>query len=213
MQSPPDAHVIVVTETAVGTVNRVSIAPDEAHVWLVSLDRSAPDVEHLYELLSAEERERAGSLPLRPRKRRYAVRQGALREVLSRYVEVAPEAVDLIRSERGKPALRHGPQFSVSDSGELALVAIASCAVGADLERVVDRRITRRVGCDAGRLEDFYERWTAREACAKALDRGLWSGWPEIELDCRRIDAGPGFVATLATRERVRRVRTHRYQI
>ena len=187
------------------------LSRDEVHVWVAPLGRPERDVRRLWSLLSSEERERAGAFPLAPRKRRYAVRQAIVREILARYAGVAPETLKLTRSARGKPALPTGPLFSVADSDNLALVAVASCEVGADLERVVDRPLARRLDASGGGLERFYERWTAREARAKALDRALWSPHPDRDVDCRRIDVGPGFVAMLATRGRVPRVETRRW--
>lgn len=179
----------------------VTIAADEAHVWFFMLDRPPAEVDRLRGLLSAAERERTGAPPLRIRKRRYAVRQGTVREILSRYTGCAPEGLELTRSRGGKPALADGPAFSVSDSGELGLVALAAGEIGADLERVVDRPIARRSAEPLGR---FYELWTAREASAKALDRALWDAETGRGVHRAQINVGPGFVATLASRERVR---------
>ena len=181
----------------------------EAHVWLFALDRPAAEVERLYELLSTAERARAGPLPLGARKRRYAVRQGTVREILARYTGRRPEELELTRSPHGKPSLESGPPFSVSDSGELALVAVASCGVGVDVERVVDRPIARHSPLP---LVRFYESWTAREAKAKATGAGLWGPSAEGTVHCTTIDAGTGFVATLATGERALSVRTRRWQ-
>jgi phosphopantetheinyl transferase len=181
-------------------VKLVTIAADEAHVWLFTLDRPPAEVDRLRGLLSAAERERAGAPPLRTRKRRYVVRQGTVREILSRYTGCAPEELELTRSRGGKPALADGPPFSVSDSGDLGLVALASCEVGVDLESVVDRQIARRSAEPLGR---FYELWTAREASAKALDLALWHAETGSGVHRAQINVGPGFVATLASRERV----------
>src|SRR2546427_3773997 len=99
-----------------GTVAGMRLSRDEVHVWVAPLGRPEREVRRLWGLLSNEERERAGGFPLAPRKRRYAVRQATVREILSRYVDVAPETLELTRSPRGKPALPGGPLFSISDS-------------------------------------------------------------------------------------------------
>jgi phosphopantetheinyl transferase len=200
--------VIPVTDDAVGTVRLVTLAADEAHVWLFSLDRPPADTDRLRGLLSNAERERAGPAPLPIRKRRYAVRQGTVREILARYAGCAPEQLELTRSLRGKPALAGGPAFSLSDSGDLGLVALAACEIGVDLERVVDRPIARRSGEP---LRRFYERWTAREASAKAVDESLLEAEPAGAIHRAPIHAGPGFVATLATCERVQRIHTRHW--
>src|SRR4051794_39377658 len=138
--------------------------PQRVDVWIVPLDRSDDEIARLYDLLSGEERERAGRPPHAPRKRRYAMRQGATREILARYTGDSPEALELVRSSAGKPAIAGEPEvrYSVSDSGDLALVAVARREVGVDLERVRDRVAARRTGA-LGR-ELFFERWTRLEA-------------------------------------------------
>jgi 4'-phosphopantetheinyl transferase len=189
------------------------------HVWIVPLTRSEAELERLHSALSAEERERAGTSPLAPRKRRYVSRQGALREILSRYAGVAPAELELVRSERGKPSLAgaRGPRFSISDSGELALVAVAEREVGVDLERIVARRARPRIerrllGGERGEgLERFYERWTRLEACAKARGDGVWVTGGHIGLACRPLRVAKGYAAAVAAAgEWQMQVRRHR---
>jgi 4'-phosphopantetheinyl transferase len=181
---------------------------DEVDVWVVALDRGETEVRRLYDLLASAERTRAGPFPPRLRKRRYVVRQGALREILARYTGESPEGVALVRGDRGKPALaRGGARFSVSDSRDLALVAVGESEVGVDVERVVERSAVRRLFPGVNTLEGFYEAWTAREAAGKATGGGLfdlpgdlerWRSW--------RIAPAPGFAATLVAERSVRRV-------
>jgi 4'-phosphopantetheinyl transferase len=195
----------------------------ELHVWTVCLDRGSKDVQRLHGLLSAAERSRAGGFPASLPKRRYLVRQGSVREILASYAGEAPERLRIVRGPGGKPALADGSlQFSVSDSGALALVAVGEARVGVDVERVRHRpalgRIAERVlgGEEAQaiarlegheRLEAFYRAWTAHEAAAKVAGGGVFRAagrrhgrriWP--------LDAGEGLAASIAAESFVRTI-------
>jgi 4'-phosphopantetheinyl transferase len=182
----------------------------EVDVWVVSLDRSDEEVERLHAVLVGDERERAGELPLTPRKRRYAVRQGAVREILSRYTGRSPAAIEIVRGHHGKPALGGGPDFNASDSHELAIVGVGAGGLGVDVERVVERRAAR--GLTGSELEAFYEKWTAREAVAKATGMGLF-GLPEGRSTFRlwRLSPAPGYLATVAAAPNVDRISLRSY--
>jgi 4'-phosphopantetheinyl transferase len=168
-------------------------------VWIVRLDLEDAELGRLYGLLSADERERAGDLPLTPRKRRYVARQGAVREILGRYAGTPPTQLRLVRSAAGKPRIDQAgaPCFSVSDSGDVALLAIASHEVGVDVERVVRRRAVR--GAGRRERERFFRSWTRREATGKALGTGLRRRPGDAAgLVCMPLEVGRGYAAALA---------------
>ena len=97
-----------------------------------------------------------------------------------------------------------GVEFSLSRSEDVALIAISSDAVGADIERVTPRPgladlvaarfPPREAACLAGgcslpsgrgdsALSGFYRHWTAREAYLKAIGCGL-TGLRRVEVIC-----------------------------
>jgi 4'-phosphopantetheinyl transferase len=171
---------------------------EQVEIWVVQLDRPAAELERLYALLSGEERRRAGPPPFPPRKRRYVARQGALREILASYAAVPPRRLMLVRSNRGKPMVAGaaGLRFSVSDSADLALVAVASREVGVDVEQIYSRSASRRSGVGT---EAFFERWTRLEATGKALGTGLIRPRADGDgLACASLDLGPGFAGAVA---------------
>jgi 4'-phosphopantetheinyl transferase len=172
---------------------------EPVEIWIVPLDPPEAELERLYELLSGDERERAGAPPFAPRKRRYVARQGALREILAWYEGVAPAELELERSNRGKPVVAgsEGLRFSVSDSADLALVAVARREVGVDVEKVRSRPISARAAPLA--TSEFFERWTKLEATGKALGTGLLrSRIGDGSLSCTSLDVAPGFAAAVA---------------
>jgi 4'-phosphopantetheinyl transferase len=167
-------------------------------VWVVPLDRGDEEIGRLRGMLSPDELDRAGEGPAPQRKRRYVARQGALRAILAARIGAAPEELRFTRSKRGKPELDgrgRGVQFSVSDSGDLALVALAARRVGVDVEQIRDRPAARRA---AGLgVDRFFERWTRMEAVGKAVGGGLM-GPRAGGLACTSLDIAPGFAAAAA---------------
>ena len=163
-------------------------------IYVVRLDRPEAELQRLYGVLSGEERARAGAPPFPPRKRRYVARQGALREILARHCGVPAAQIELERTDGGKPYLADGgPRFSVADSGDLALVAIARREVGVDVEQV-----RPRAAAPLG-TPGFFERWTRREAAGKALGTGLGGRPGGVHtLSMSPLDVGPGFAAAVA---------------
>jgi phosphopantetheinyl transferase len=172
--------------------------PTPVEIWTVALDPSEEEVRRLHGVLSAAERERAGEPPFGPRKRRYVARQGALREILGRQLGLPAAEVEIARSVGGKPVLAGDLdlRFSVSDSADLALVAIAGHEVGVDVEQVRARPASLR--SSLGR-EKFFERWTRAEAVGKARGTGLMrAGGVDGAFTCTSLDVGPGFAAAVA---------------
>ena len=185
--------------------------PEPVEIWTVHLAPPEEEVRRLYSLLSEAERDRAGAAPHQPRKRRYVARQGALREILGRYLGVPPAEVAIARSVGGKPVVAGAEdvRFSVSDSGDLALVAVARREVGVDVERVRSRSASVRssLGTDA-----FFERWTKLEAVGKARGTGLLrTGGGNGGFTCTAVDVGPGFAAAVAVEAERARVRLRPY--
>jgi len=124
----------------------------------------------------------------------FAHTRAALRCLLSRAIGVSAKEIRFDRNAWGKPQLsnEHGRcdiDFSVSHSGELAVIAISRCgATGVDIERkravpemetiaseVFGEAVTRRLSRVPPQHRDiaFLRLWTAGEAYIKALGVGL----------------------------------------
>jgi 4'-phosphopantetheinyl transferase len=147
-----------------------------------------------------------------------ADREGlALREVLARYLDEDPAAIELRRGEHGKPALADPSsplRFNLSHSGDLALVAVAQGReVGVDIERIRPRRdlprLTERAldpaaaaavrGAPADeRAIAFHQAWARREAIAKCLGTGLGAPLPPSPVAVGTLHPAAGYAAALA---------------
>jgi 4'-phosphopantetheinyl transferase len=168
-------------------------------------------------------------LPRRAPSKRSLVSHVALRLVLGEITGTAPERLRFERrcghcggAGHGKPRLagRSDLDFSISHSGELALIAVArGRRVGADVERVRprtdvlaiargslsarERRAIEALATDEARREAFFRCWTRKEAYLKALGVGLAGGLdtdPEQARgwQIRSLPAPPGYMAAVA---------------
>jgi 4'-phosphopantetheinyl transferase len=173
------------------------------HLWRVPLSLPAARRAALARTLSEDERARAARLRHDRDRDRYETARGALRAILGRYLDIAPESLRFqypcrcgdprCRPERRKPALATPAgvdlRFNVTHSHDLALIAVAfGREVGVDLERVqptpdalalAERWLTPtdaaalRALPAPARDRAFLEAWTRREAHLKALGVGL----------------------------------------
>jgi len=167
----------------------VGTAPVRIDLWTWPLEASHRETAALEAILSADERRRAASFVFAADGRRFVVGRARLRQILSRYVAMPPEALRFRYGLHGKPALspaRPAPNFNLSHSGGLAALVIASCHVGIDIEEVrpVDGAVAERFfsagenaalrGLRGADWRDaFYRCWTRKEAVVKALGKGL----------------------------------------
>lgn len=140
---------------------RLSLGPDQLHLWLWPHARGERSADRL-------------------------------REVLSRYVALAPDAWRFGTGRHGKPHIdnpRVALDFNLSHSGAWLLLAISKgTALGVDLERVDAKRDALRLArrfyapreCleleklpAAQRVERFFDYWTLKEAAIKAAGEAL----------------------------------------
>ena len=110
-----------------------------------------------------------------------------LNERLSRHI-AAP--IEILRTENGKPYVKGDPlYFSLSHSGEKAIIALSSSPVGVDLEifkgkprLLVTSRFSERERAEICGETDFLKHWTAREAFIKFWGGTLAEMWKRVEF-------------------------------
>lgn len=191
----------------------LKLRSDEVHVWLTKLDRSPLFVQRLLCTLTEDERSRAERFYFQLDRGHFIVVRGALRFILSRYLDLAPGQLRFCYSEYGKPSLAKElggdrVRFNVSHSHGLALFAFTyGREIGIDLERirpgVIDEHIaerffspqeTRKLRALPREAQDeaFFKCWTRKEAYIKAKGEGL-----SMPLDSFEVSLIPGEPAAL----------------
>jgi 4'-phosphopantetheinyl transferase len=182
----------------------LQLASAEAHCWCVPLDVPRNLLASLSATLTHDERQRAARLRSERDRRGYVVARAALRELLGDYLGAPPAELRFEYNEFGKPEL--GPEFgssiefNLSHSADLALIAVATDAVGVDLEFVREGNyddIARYFGLEP---RAFFRDWTKLEAYMKARGAGLADGPVEFPGDWSffLLRPAPGYIGTVA---------------
>lgn len=181
----------------------VVLPADTLDVWAAPLNNRIAQWKELSATLSADERQRAGRFLLDEPRRRFIITRTTLRALLGKYLGLPPAEVALETGVGGKPRLAEtqlasGLHFSVTHSGDLALIAVTTgCEVGVDVERVrsvghaehIARRFfhpaeTKAIAAAglAARDAAFLRCWTGKEAVLKATGSGITGSLSSLRL-------------------------------
>jgi 4'-phosphopantetheinyl transferase len=168
-----------------------TLASDEVHVWRARLDRSEREREVLLASLSDDEHRRAARFHFAEGRNHYIAGRGMLRQILARYLGIAPGDLRFGYNRHGKPCLQGEARlrFNLSHSRGLALYCVAlDREVGVDVEfmrpdfactSIAERFFSAnevavlRELPDAERVAAFFRCWTRKEAYIKARGKGL----------------------------------------
>jgi len=191
----------------------ITISPGWVHIWRISLAGPC-DLGSLYGLLTEDERRKAARFRFERDRHRFVVARGKLRQILGKYLAIAPEDIRFCYNSHGKPEIAGGGslRFNLSHSEEQGILAVALGArVGIDVEylRVVDgwEEIARQSFSPAEneslfhlppdlRQLGFFHAWTRKEALLKAIGLGL--SFPLTRLT---VSLEPGKAARLLSLE------------
>jgi len=159
-------------------------------VWRIPLNASNDVLAQLQLLLSDEERYKAGKFKHDVHRRRYLVRHAAMRQILARETQCAPNELRFATATLGKPSLANpfeSVQFNLTHSADMALLAVTRHdAVGVDIEeqrpladigalttQVCSSTEVRLVTNATDDEQMFYRCWVGKEAVLKCLGCGL----------------------------------------
>ncbi len=182
-----------------------SLDDNPVDIWQAELSRSPLELEELNTILAPEERLRADKFKLEIHRNRFISARGILRQILSLYVDIAPDKIEFIYSDRGKPSLVNNLlniQFNVSHSENIAVYAVTkNRIIGIDIEYLNEKHdclniaqrffsvrefeaINQLTGKARSRL--FFQLWTAKEAYLKATGEGLSGSLDKVEINSDR---------------------------
>jgi len=198
----------------------------EVHVWWTRLEQHRHDIDDFIEILSPDERMRAGGYHFDRDRMRFIVRRALLRIILARYLGLSPGKLQFDYGPCGKPEIHCVVglplSFNLSHADGFAVFAVtAEGTLGVDVERIrplqdipaIAKRFLPAEEANSishltghAQLEYFLRCWTRKEALAKATGQGIAEA---LDSDRHLQHAGawsfrtftpaPGYVGTLAT--------------
>jgi 4'-phosphopantetheinyl transferase len=184
----------------------------QVQLWKVLLAAEASRYSAPWEILSAEEQERAGRFRSARDRERFVMARGRLRYLIGQYLSTRPGELVFEYGPQGKPRVRGAEdlQFNLAHSGDYAFYAFcAGARIGTDIELVrpmpdhaaLARRFFSTEECndlagvpESQREDAFFACWTRKEAYVKAVGRGL-----SLPLDGFRVSLLPEATPELMT--------------
>ncbi len=192
--------------------------PIEVHI--ARLSQWQPHWQQLPDCLSAAENARIQRLSRAESRQRFVLARVLLRTQLARQLDCSPTALTLTQLDNGKPILADHPDwcFSLSHSEDLVAMACApvalASALGIDVEfqqrrnklmalaahyfSALEQQQLQALPEDAQRRQ-FFQRWTLKEAYAKAQGSGLATNLRGTSLDLRPEGATLALTGAAAT--------------
>ncbi len=167
-----------------------SLKHGSVHIYCVDSNQDRLDPKMFLRTLSLDEKQKAAHYHCSEHRNRYIIARGALRSILSHYLNSSPEQICFSYNPFGKPYLEGDPlYFNLAHSGAITLVAVTSRQkVGIDVE-FVDRSMTIMKAARRMMLPNefanlqhldpqlretrFFNHWTRTEAYLKALGTGF----------------------------------------
>ncbi len=168
------------------------LEPNHIHIWSTTLSIDPVQEKHFLSLLSPDEEVRIHRIRLLPSKQRAIASRGFLRVILSYYLNVAPEFIQLGVGEHNKPYLiapKHpNIKFNLTHSNDEVVYAITLDAeIGVDIEKIknefnaaiASRYFSVAENAELAKLalyeqnQAFYQLWARKEAIVKAIGSGL----------------------------------------
>lgn len=167
-------------------MGNTSLSNEFVKIWQIDLNVPTHPWPDCLGWLDHEEQERYHRLKHRHDARRFAAAHVALREILAGCLLIEPWDVKLAYSRWRRPYVLGGPLFSMSRSGDLALVAVShQPLLGVDVE-CLDQAVEwswletiwspaewRRLRTRTNAPELLLRLWVRKEAAVKALGLGL----------------------------------------
>lgn len=162
----------------------------ELHIWQVSTHPEPELLEQYKNALSEKELAKISFFEFEKVKDSYAIRQGALRILLSAYLDIPPKVLNIGCQKKGKPYSIDDPglYFNMSNSGKMAVFVFSrDSEVGIDIEHIrsltdLDEMITRNFTVNeikfinakpTDRVSRFFRFWTIKESYLKAIGEGV----------------------------------------
>lgn len=162
----------------------------EVHLYYIPIKDRQRDLTRYRSLLSDREKGRADRYRFHESQERYVLGRGILRDILSGYLGMPPQEIEIAKRATGKPHLPSSPiQFNISHSNQCMLCAVTQTTpIGVDYQGVYEiSHMETLVGSffsprEQDRFHDtpehkrrdfFFKTWVRKEAFMKATGLGF----------------------------------------
>ncbi|OIP76937.1 MAG: hypothetical protein AUK48_05115 [Oscillatoriales cyanobacterium CG2_30_44_21] len=181
----------------------------DLQLFKVNLDVSPIEIDHLWQVLSEDERSRADRFKFAHLRRNFVAARANLRLILSQFLNCKATDIEFAYGDRGKPYLKNQPidiHFNLAHAQNLAAYAVCcNRQVGIDLEYmnldvdvegIAQRYFSKKEQVLIQSLSinpqqqyfAFYRAWVLKEAYAKATGLGIAN---LLHLDCVSLLENP----------------------
>lgn len=173
--------------------NKISLKTGDIYLWRIPLKLAPGAIANLKKFLSVDELTRADRLLDRAKAQDFIVARARLRQILGRYLDLKPAAIQFEYSAKGKPFLKKNLEldlfFNLSHAGVWAALALTKGSeIGIDIECIDPQLDYEKLATQffshyerdklmqfspERRRRGFYRIWTAKEAWLKCLGTGF----------------------------------------
>jgi len=161
------------------------------HIFYISADQYTTDFDYTA-VLSSDELAKADRFFQQQDRHNYLLRKFALRQILSKFLQIPSADLRFHQQQNKKPAIHH-LQFNTSHTTNGITVAVSRSPVGIDIEYInplfeyndlllqcFSTAEAEFILTGADPLFNFYTLWTRKEAILKATGQGLVDHLPMI---------------------------------
>ena len=169
-------------------------------VWVGDVLSQKIESNDYWSMLNGDEREKAMTFIRLELQQKYIKTRGRLRRVLSSYLKIEPQQIQIKVGQYGKPYLEHNSlHFNLSHSKNKIVIAVSNCSeVGVDVEEYRQQRnlkgLVEKCFSEQEQLYwyslseqqksfMFYHFWVRKEAFVKAVGRGIALGLDQCVLN------------------------------
>jgi len=171
------------------------------NIWSVDLSELRKDKQEMNELLSCEEKIRAGKFLKEEDATRYTKSHYKTREILKEYFANKNSIIQIEKDIDGKPFIKNNTldlYFNISYRGNVFVMAVSNQKqVGIDVEQIKEfkgikkfidfcfsekeKEIINTAKNKNDKIANLFELWTAKESYVKALGKGITTNMKSID--------------------------------
>ena len=180
-----------------------TLSKDALHIWRTRISKNIKNIDYNWSLLTQNEQIHSKKFSFIKEQNRYIITRAILREIISGYIDTAPQNIFFKYTEYGKPYLANNHEqklkFNLAHSGDCIVFIFSKYIdIGIDIE-FINKELTIKdtikyccsekeqhtlyVLPDYQKFHYFYKLWVIKEALVKAIGLGLSCDLRKININ------------------------------